>query len=723
MTRRQVGAGAAAPKLHFPGVRGLFINVGLTNYMDMRQGTSPAQAILQTISRGEIGAPLLLLMIIGMMVVPMAPLFLDLLFSFNIALSVAILLAVIYALRPLDLSAFPTILLVVTLLRLALNVASTRVVLLNGHEGGAAAGRVIEAFGSFVIGGNYAVGLVVFVILTIINFVVVTKGAERISEVSARFTLDAMPGKQMAIDADLGAGLMSAEEAKIKRAEVAQEADFYGSMDGASKFVRGDALAGLLILFINLIGGFVIGMSQHGLSAAQAAENYSLLTIGDGLVAQIPALLLSIGVAILVTRMSSPQNMSQEVATQLFASPQALLVTAGILGLIGLIPGMPNVPFLLLASCAGATAWWLTRRKQAAEETAARIAEEAPVEEAPKTELGWDDVPVDEPLVLELGYRLIPIVDEAQKGTLLGRVKGIRKKLTQDLGFLVPAVHIRDDLEIAPTAYRIRIFGTVMGQGELRPGMDMALATGGQALRLPGTPTKDPVFGLDAWWIMPEQRDEVVAGGNTVVDGPTIIATHLSQVMSDHAADLLGHDEVERLIERLGAQSPKLVESLTPKPLSTAVLVRVLRNLLSENVPIRNMRMIAESLASAAPHTQDPEALTAHLRVDLGRQITQSIAQQRPELPVMTLDPGLERTLRDAAQQDAVEPGLMASLQERLIKESQQLQQQGEPVALLVQGSIRRLLARLLRGAIPGLNVLAYDEIPDNQRLRVVTTL
>ncbi|MEN8718867.1 MAG: flagellar biosynthesis protein FlhA [Oceanococcaceae bacterium] len=689
----------------------------------MQQGTTPAQAIMKALGRGELGAPLLLLIIIGMMIVPMAPVLLDLLFSFNIALSVAILLAVIYASRPLDLTAFPTILLVVTLLRLALNVASTRVVLLNGHDGGDAAGRVIEAFGTFVIGGNYAVGLVVFVILTIINFVVVTKGAERISEVSARFTLDAMPGKQMAIDADLGAGLMTAAEAKVKRSEVAQEADFYGSMDGASKFVRGDAIAGLLILFINLLGGLAIGMAQHGLSFGQAAETYSLLTIGDGLVAQIPALLLSIGVAILVTRMSSPQNMSEEMATQLFASPQALLVTAGILGLIGMIPGMPNMPFLTLAAIAGGTAYWMTRRKLNAENTARQIAEEAPVDEQPRLELGWDDVPVDEPLVLELGYRLIPIVDEAQGGTLLGRVKGVRKKLTHELGFLVPAVHIRDDLEIAPTAYRLKIFGTTMGQGELRPGMDMALSTGGQPLRLPGTPTKDPVFGLDAWWILPEQREQVVAGGNTVVDGPTIIATHLSQVISAHAAELLGHDEVERLLERLGAQSAKLVESLCPKPLSTAMLVRVLRNLLSENVPVRNMRLIAESLAAAAPYTQDPEALTAHVRVDLGRQITQSIAQQRTELPVMTLDPGLERTLRDAAQSDAVEPGLMASLQQRLIAEAEGLQSRGEPVALLVQGSIRRLLARLLRGAVPGLSVLAYDEIPDNQRLRVVTTL
>lgn len=691
--------------------------------MNMQQGTTPAQAIMKALGRGELGAPLLLLIIIGMMIVPMAPVLLDLLFSFNIALSVAILLAVIYASRPLDLTAFPTILLVVTLLRLALNVASTRVVLLNGHDGGDAAGRVIEAFGTFVIGGNYAVGLVVFVILTIINFVVVTKGAERISEVSARFTLDAMPGKQMAIDADLGAGLMTAAEAKVKRSEVAQEADFYGSMDGASKFVRGDAIAGLLILFINLLGGLAIGMAQHGLSFGQAAETYSLLTIGDGLVAQIPALLLSIGVAILVTRMSSPQNMSEEMATQLFASPQALLVTAGILGLIGMIPGMPNMPFLTLAAIAGGTAYWMTRRKLNAENTARQIAEEAPVDEQPRVELGWDDVPVDEPLVLELGYRLIPIVDEAQGGTLLGRVKGVRKKLTHELGFLVPAVHIRDDLEIAPTAYRLKIFGTTMGQGELRPGMDMALSTGGQPLRLPGTPTKDPVFGLDAWWILPEQREQVVAGGNTVVDGPTIIATHLSQVISAHAAELLGHDEVERLLERLGAQSAKLVESLCPKPLSTAMLVRVLRNLLSENVPVRNMRLIAESLAAAAPYTQDPEALTAHVRVDLGRQITQSIAQQRTELPVMTLDPGLERTLRDAAQSDAVEPGLMASLQQRLIAEAEGLQSRGEPVALLVQGSIRRLLARLLRGAVPGLSVLAYDEIPDNQRLRVVTTL
>ncbi|MGB1558445.1 MAG: flagellar biosynthesis protein FlhA, partial [Oceanococcaceae bacterium] len=565
--------------------------------------TGTGSLFRQALGRGELAAPLLLLLIIGMMVIPMAPMLLDLLFSFNIALSVAILLAVIYALRPLDLSAFPTILLVVTLLRLALNVASTRVVLLHGHEGGAAAGHVIEAFGNFVIGGNYAVGLVVFVILTIINFVVVTKGAERVSEVSARFTLDAMPGKQMAIDADLGAGLLSADEARAKRAEVAQEADFYGSMDGASKFVRGDAIAGLLILVINLVGGLAIGTLQHDLDVGTAATRFSLLTIGDGLVAQIPALLLSIAVAILVTRMAQSENMSQAVARQLFATPQALVVTAGILALLGMIPGMPNLPFLMLAMAAGGTAWWLMKKQQAAAAAPAETAE-ADVEQRP-AELGWDDVPVDEPLSLELGYRLIPIVDEGQGGTLLGRVKGVRKKLTQELGFLVPAVHIRDDLELAPTAYRIRIFGTAVGQGEVRPGMDLALATNGQSARMPGTPTKDPVFGLEAWWVLPEQRERALAGGLTVVDVATVMATHLSQVMSTHGSELLGHEEVERLLQRLSSQAPKLVESLTPKPLGTAVLVRVLRQLLAEEVPIRNMRGIAESLAAMAAHTQD----------------------------------------------------------------------------------------------------------------------
>ena len=679
-----------------------------------------AQALWQGLARGNLGAPLLLLLIIGMMVVPLAPVALDLLFTFNIALSVAILLAVVYALRPLDLTAFPTILLVVTLLRLALNVASTRVVLLNGHEGGDAAGKVIEAFGAFVIGGNYAVGIVVFVILTIINFVVVTKGAERISEVSARFTLDAMPGKQMAIDADLGAGLMDADAARAKRAEVSQEADFYGSMDGASKLVRGDAIAGLLILFINLIGGLCIGMLQHGLDAGTAAANYSLLTIGDGLVAQIPALLLSIAVAILVTRMSSSQDMSRTVASQLFAAPQALAVTAGILGIIGMIPGMPNLAFLLLAGLAGFGAWWLRGKQQRA---AAAPEEDSAPAPTPVAELGWDDVPVDEPLALELGYRLIPIVDEGQGGQLLGRVKGIRRKLTQELGFLIPAVHIRDDLELAPTAYRIRIFGTTVGEGEVRPGMELALASGETTQRLPGTPTRDPVFGLDAWWVLPEQRDTAMSSGHTVVDVATIIATHLSHAVSAHAPELLGHEEVERLVERLAQQAPRLVEGLTPKPLPTAVLVRVLRNLLAENVPLRNMRSIAESLAAAAPHTQDPEALTAHLRRDLGRQITQSVRGATEELPVITLDPGLERTLLEASQSDAVDPGLMSSLQQRLLAEARNLQSRGEPVALLVQGRLRRLLARLLRSGVPGLQVLAYDEIPDNQRLRVVTTL
>lgn len=678
---------------------------------------------LQILARGELGAPLLLLLIIGMMVIPMAPWLLDLLFSFNIALSVAILLAVVYAMRPLELSAFPTVLLVVTLLRLALNVASTRVVLLNGHAGEGAVGRVIEAFGSFVIGGNYAVGLVVFVILTIINFVVVTKGAERISEVSARFTLDAMPGKQMAIDADLGAGLMGPDEARVKRAEVAQEADFYGSMDGASKFVRGDAIAGLLILFINLIGGLLIGTLQHDLPVSEAAATYSLLTIGDGLVAQIPALLLSIAVAILVTRMSSSQNMSQTVMAQLFATPQALMVTAGILGFIGIIPGMPNLPFLILASAMGGGAYLLRRKAQRKEQqAAAEVAAEA-AEPKPPAELGWKDVPLDEPLVLELGYRLISLVDETQGGSLLGRVKGVRKKLTQELGFLIPAVHIRDDLELRPSAYRIRLYGTTAAQGELRPGMELAMAGGATSGSLPGSPVKDPVFGLEAWWILPEQRDRAMAQGYTVVDGPTIIATHMSQVMSAQAADLLGHEEVERLIARVAEHAPKLVEALTPRPLPTAVLVRVLRNLLAEGVPIRNMRTIAESLAGLATHSQDPDALTAQLRIDLGRQITQQIVGPEQELPVLTLDAGLERTLSEAMQSNALDPGLMSSLQERLQREAQQLQAQAQPVVLLVQSALRKLLSRLLRGAVPGLQVLAYDEIPDNQRLRVVNTL
>ncbi len=667
-----------------------------------------------------LGAALLLMMLLGMLVVPVPPMLLDMMFSFNIALSITILLAVIYVMRPLEFSAFPTVLLVVTLLRLSLNVASTRVVLLHGHEGTAAAGRVIEAFGEFVIGGNYAVGLVVFAILTIVNFVVVTKGAERISEVSARFTLDAMPGKQMAIDADLNAGLLSSEDARARREEVRHEADFYGSMDGASKFVRGDALAGLLILFINLIGGLIIGMSQHGLALAEAGRTYSLLTIGDGLVAQIPALLLSTAVAILVTRMSQAQDMGAQVLGQLFASPRALAITAGVLLLMGMIPGMPNFAFILLGALSGALAWWHHRRRM---QVAA--APELPAPETPtlRTEVDWGDVETEDPLGLEVGYRLIPLVDTRQGGDLMSRIKAVRRKLTKELGFLVPAVHIRDRLELGPSEYRISLFGSTLSKVEIQLGKALALSSGQTTGPLGGTPTKDPVFGLDAYWIEEAQRTEAQNKGYTVVDPASVIATHLSHLVKQHASEIFGHDEAQHLLDRLAEHAPKLVEDLVPKKLALATLVRVLQNLLQEGIPLKNIRGVLEALADSAGPEASVDKLTAIARIALRRQIMESIAPHVEELPVMTLEPALEQMLQDSARKDVMEPGLVERMHQSASKCLEQRNQAGEPAVLLVQEFLRPLLARLLRSALPGFHVLSYSEVPEQQRIRVVAAI
>ncbi len=665
------------------------------------------------------GAPLMLMIILAMIVVPLAPVVLDLLFTFNIALAIVILMAVVYVMRPLEFSAFPTVLLLVTLLRLALNVASTRVVLLHGHQGGAAAGHVIEAFGNFVIGGNYAIGFIVFVILTLINFMVVTKGAERVSEVSARFVLDALPGKQMAIDADLNAGLLTREEAKHRREEVREEADFYGSMDGASKFIRGDAIAGILILFINIVGGLFIGMLSHGLPFAAALKNYTLLTIGDGLVAQIPSLLMSTSVAILVTRMSKSGQMGTQVMTQVFAEPKVLGVTAGVLGLIGVIPGMPNLVFLSLACICGGVAWVAAQRVK---KKGASAANPPPAAASPPAELGWDDVTQDDPLGLEVGYRLVPLVDAKQGGELMARIKGVRKKLTQELGFLIQPVHIRDNLELQPSSYRITLHGVPIGSGQVYPDRDMALNPGRVFGTVEGIHAKDPTFGLDAVWIERGARDHAQTLGYTVVDPATVIATHLSQIVKDHAHELLGFDEAQALLNALGKSAPKLVEDLVPKSLSLAVFVRVLQTLLAERVGLKNLRGIAEALAEAAPRSQEPVVLASAVRVALARQIVQEINGMEPELPVLTLAPQLERVLQDSVQGGGavLEPGLAERMHQSLTEQVRRQAQSGQPAVLLVAANLRPWLAKFTRQSLPDLHVLAYNEVPDSKQSRLI---
>jgi flagellar biosynthesis protein FlhA len=668
----------------------------------------------------------LLIAMLGMMVIPLPAFALDIFFTFNIALSLIVLLVVVYVLRPLDFGAFPTVLLIATLLRLALNVASTRVVLLDGHTGTSAAGKVIEAFGEFVIGGNYAVGLVVFGILVIINFVVVTKGTGRISEVTARFTLDALPGKQMAIDADLNAGLVTQEEARARRLEVTQEADFYGAMDGASKFVRGDAIAGIIILFINIIGGLVIGMLQHQLSLAEASHNYTLLTIGDGLVAQIPSLVLSTAAAIIITRVSAPQDMGKQVAQQLFNNPKPLAITAGILGLLGVIPGMPNLAFLSLAGGLGGAAYLIAQRRKAPPpEEPVAVPEEVKPEQK---DLTWDDVPPVDVIGLEVGYGLIPLVDRDQGGQLMNRIKGVRKKLSQELGFLVQAVHILDNLDLAANAYRISLLGVPLGEAEVYPDRELAINPGTVYGSVSGIEAKDPAFGLDAVWVEPAQKDHAQTLGYTVVDASTVIATHLNQILQTHAHKLLGHEEVQQLLDLLARSAPKLVEGLVPNTLSLGVIVKVLQSLLEEGIPVRDMRTIAESLAEHGPKSQDPGALTAQVRVSLSRLIVQEIAGMASELPVMTLDPGLEQLLQQSGAGEAVaglgfEPGMAERLHRALLQVSQQQELKGEPAVLLVSPTVRPGLARWTRHSIPSLRVLSYNEVPDNKQVRVVSTV
>ena len=682
---------------------------------------------LKSLTRVGIGAPLLLVMMLAMMVLPLPPLLLDIFFTFNISLSMVVLLACVYAKKPLDFSSFPTILLVATLLRLALNVASSRVVLLDGHTGTQAAGQVIHAFGEFVVGGNYAVGMVVFAILVIVNFVVVTKGAGRISEVSARFTLDAMPGKQMAIDADLNAGLITPAEAKARRQEVTREADFYGSMDGASKFVRGDAIAGILIVFINLIGGFAIGMLQHGMAFGDAMRTYSLLTIGDGLVAQVPSLVLSTAAALIVTRVSSSEDLGQQILGQLFANPKSLGVTSGVLGTLGVIPGMPNIVFLTLAAGAGGGAYYLSQRNRMRALQPTMPVEAAPTSTEPK-ELGWDDVVPVDTVGLEVGYRLIPLVDKNQGGQLMTRIKGVRKKLTHELGFLVPAVHIRDNLDLAPNAYRISLLGVTVGEAEIYLDRELAINPGQVYGSINGIAGKDPAFGLDAVWIEPAQRENAQAFGYTVVDASTVIATHLSQILQDHAHDLLGRDEVQHLLDHLAKTTPKLVEDLVPGTLSMGVVLKVLRNLLEERVPLRDIRTIAETLAAHGRQSQDPAVLTGHVRAALGRMIYQQINGLRDKLPVITLDPALEHILQNSLQSGdeagpVLEPGLAERMHQAIQNAAQRQDINGEPSVLLVGPSLRHTLARFLRRTIPNLHVLAYNELPDNKQIKVVANI
>jgi flagellar biosynthesis protein FlhA len=672
--------------------------------------------------KGLVG-PVLIILILSMMVLPLPPFLLDLLFTFNIALSIMVLLVSMYTMKALDFAAFPAVLLFTTLLRLSLNVASTRVVLMEGHTGPDAAGKVIEAFGHFLVGGNFAVGVMVFIILVVINFMVITKGAGRIAEVGARFTLDAMPGKQMAIDADLNAGLIGEDVARKRRAEVAQEADFYGSMDGASKFVRGDAVAGLLILVINIIGGLIVGVAQHGLDFSAAATTYTLLAIGDGLVAQIPALVISTAAGVIVSRVTTDEDVGGQLTGQLFANPQVLFLTAGVIGLMGLIPGMPNLAFLIIA---GGLIWLGRRIMQRGSDGAGTDAAvpAAPPPAPESQEATWDDVALVDPLGLEVGYRLISLVDRAQNGELLGRIKSIRKKFAQDVGFLVPVVHIRDNLEIKPNAYVIKLKGVQVGQGEATPGQWMAINPGQVSAPLPGVQTRDPAFGLPAIWIDASMREQAQIYGYTVVDASTVVATHLNHLIHAHSAELLGRQEVQQLLDRIGKESPMLIQDLVPKTLSLTTLQKVLQNLLDEGVSIRDMRTILDVLAEHAPTVPDTTELTSLIRLALGRAIVQQVFPGNSELQVIGLDASLDRVLLQAlSNSNGLEPGLA----ENLLREAQSAidrqSQLGLAPVLVVQHALRVLLSRFLRRSLPQLKVLSHAEIPDTRTIKVTATI
>lgn len=685
-----------------------------------------ATATLPGMQWQKLAAPVLVIAILAMMILPLPAFLLDILFTFNIALAMIVLLISLYTLKPLEFSVFPTVLLITTLLRLSLNVASARIVLMEGHTGADAAGKVIEAFGHFLVGGNYAVGIVVFVILVVINFVVITKGAGRIAEVSARFTLDAMPGKQMAIDADLNAGLIGEDEARKRRAEISEEADFYGSMDGASKFVRGDAVAGIIIMLINLIGGLIVGMAQHGMGLADAASRYTLLTIGDGLVAQVPALVISTAAGMVVSRVSSSSDLSEQLTSQLFGKPQALYLAAGILTLMGIMPGMPHVAFLLIGSLLGGGAYWLRQQQQqAADLAAAAIPAAAPAE---PEEVGWHDVAQVDRLGLEVGYRLVPLLDKGQDGELLRRIRGIRKKIAQDIGFLIPPVHIRDNLQLRPSAYRMTMKGVTLAEGEVQVGKYLAINPGRVFGSLPGQTATDPAYGLPAIWIQSDLREQAQTMGYTVVDAGTVVATHLSKLINDHAQELLGREETQQLLDYIAKDNPKLVEDLTPKQLSLSTIQKVLQNLLEERVHIRDMRTILEALSEQAGRSQDPDELTAAVRVALARAIIHEIFGGVQELQVMALAPGLENILVQALTSRGeggigLEPGLAERMVRETVEAADRQTQAGRPVVLLVPPTIRVLLSRFLRRSAPGLRVIAHNEVPEGKTIKVDLTI
>ncbi|HMT79711.1 MAG TPA: flagellar biosynthesis protein FlhA [Azonexus sp.] len=682
------------------------------------------QGFLARMNVTQLGAPILILMILAMMVLPLPAFVLDVFFTFNIAISVLVLLVAVNTQKTLEFSVFPTVLLVTTLLRLSLNVASTRVVMLEGHSGPDAAGKVIEAFGHFLVGGNFAVGIVVFMILVVINFVVITKGAGRVAEVSARFTLDAMPGKQMAIDADLNAGLIGEEDARKRRTEISREAEFFGSMDGASKFVRGDAVAGIVIMLLNVVGGLIVGVFQHNMEIAQAAKNYTLLTIGDGLVAQIPGLIISIAAGMVVTRVSDDRDIGQQVMGQMFRNGKVIAITAAIVGFLGLIPGMPNLVFLLLSSGLGWMSWRMMEKEKRIVEAPVKVAP-APVQDA--MEATWGDVAPLDVLGLEVGYRLIPLVDKSQDGELLRRIRGIRKKFAQEVGFLVSPVHIRDNLELKPNAYRILLKGVEVGLGEAYSGQFMAINPGRVAGTLNGTATKDPAFGLPAIWIDANQRDQAQAYGYTVVDASTVVATHLNHLILTHAAELLGRQEVQQLLDHLGKEIPKLVEDLVPKVLPLGTLQKVLQAMLEEGVHIRDMRTIIETVADHAMRTQNADELSTQVRIALGRAIVQQLFPGNSEMQVMSLDPTLERLLSQAvaggSENTSFEPGLADTLVRETAAAAERQEGLGLPAVLLVPAGLRVLLSKFLRRTVPQLKVLSHNEVPETRIIKVTSII
>jgi len=690
----------------------------------MAAGSLSLQSLFGRLNVIQIASPVLILMVLSMMVLPLPPFVLDLFFTFNIAIAILILMVAVNTQKTLDFSVFPTVLLVTTLMRLSLNVASTRVVLLEGHNGPDAAGKVIEAFGHFLVGGNFAVGIIVFMILVVINFMVITKGAGRVAEVSARFTLDAMPGKQMAIDADLNAGLIGEDEARQRRSDISRESEFYGSMDGASKFVRGDAIAGIIIMLLNIVGGLVVGMGQHDLAIGEAARVYTLLAIGDGLVAQIPGLIISIAAGLVVTRVSDDRDMGQQFVIQVFSNPKVLAITAGMIGLLGLIPGMPNLVFLLIAGTLAWFTWKLSTKQKRIVDTPVKVAP-PPMPEA--VDASWSDVAPLDVLGLEVGYRLIPLVDKSQDGELLRRIRGIRKKFAQEVGFLVSPVHIRDNLELKPNAYRILLKGVEVGSGEAFAGQFLAINPGRVAGTLNGTVTKDPAFGLSAVWIDITQRDQAQAYGYTVVDASTVVATHLNHLILTHAGELLGRQEVQQLLDHLAKEMPKLVEDLVPKILPLGTLQKILQGLLEEGVHIRDMRTIIETVADHATRTQNADELITQVRIALGRAIVQQMFPGTGEMQVMSLDPTLERLLSQAvaggSENTSFEPGLADTLVRETAAASQRQEGLGLPAVLLVPASLRLLLSRFLRRTVPQLKVLSHNEVPENRIIKVTSII